>query len=155
MSVLYLEGQVSSCPGKGEGWGCCRRSHEFETQGVLTSTPLGYKPGIGKIKLQRNPSWHIPSPDGSEMEQTLTGLQRQHMTSVCCQQIQGVLAHTAEEKFGGDRQDRWLLNKRSGCPLPIVNCQFHGSMASSEQPSRAAANQEERRGADNQATGIL
>lgn len=98
MSVLYLGGQVSSCPGNGEGWGCCRRSHEFETQGVLTSTPLGYKPGI---KIQRNPSWHIPSPDGSEMEQTLKGLQRQHMTSVCCQQIQGVLAHTAGEKLGG------------------------------------------------------
>lgn len=52
------------------------------------------------------------------------------MTSVCCQQIQGMLAHAAEEKCihpvgkGGRQEDGRLLSKRWGCSLPTVNCQL-------------------------------
>lgn len=55
-----------------KGEGSAGGSHELETQGVLAST-LGYNPGIRKIKIQRNPGWHVPSPDGSEIEQLLKG----------------------------------------------------------------------------------
>lgn len=91
------------------------------------------------------------------MEQTLKGLQRQHMTSVCCQQIQGVLAHTAEEKFSLGWGDTGPMAVEREIWVPPANCELpiSRSMASSEQLSRAAANQEEGRGTDKQATGIL
>lgn len=113
------------CPVRGvEGEAGTRQGWGWRPRG-LGAHSLEWQPSVKKKKkTQRNPGWHVSSPDGREIGQAANGFQNQHRRSACCQQIRGMLAWAAEEKRihpvgRGRREDRRLLRESRALP---ANC---------------------------------
>lgn len=157
--------QVGTTPGgpravvPSDSWGGevgTRWRWTLRPRGSWMLIPLGCSPGLRK-KIQRNPGWHVSSPDGREIGQTAKRFQNQHMRSTCCQQIRGMLACAAEEKCvhpvgKGKTRRRTAAERRWGapCQLPNASSGKNGCFQTTARDWGEPGG----RGADSQATGI-